>query len=607
MELVYLWVEEYKNIHEQGFNFSPRFRCDYDSVKNELTIDENKDFIPDFFGENINVTAIVGKNGSGKSSIFEILTTFSYGDYLDKKTFLVFFDGESFLFKQSRTGEKLNFKKHKSNSTNKARTIDSLYFGNELSTIFNNPKMQGVKKYAGNIDAFKDETFDLANQNYSINKEKVNRFETFNKRFHFLSNKDKNVFKEINEVLIFDSYRRELHFYEMISAIASNENIKKLIGKENLGENTIFKTLGFNLSNNEEILLYKLIIIFRLYQYEFSEARKENTEDSWKESEKKVKEIVKKIINDFRKENFSRETFLKISDVINEYDSKSNIYSIENINDIQTKYEYKNNEIWIEKNLTSINNSLEIENSLLELLNDSDIVRVDFLNSLDDSYNYFSLSSGERNYIEIFATYIYHLIVQNEEGHNRKFLFLFDEVDLGLHPNWQKRLIKDMVSFASKYYKHSIQLIFTSHSPFLLSDIPKQNIIFLDTDEEGNCKVVDGLHEKKETFGANIHTLLSDSFFMEDGLMGEFAKERINKVISYLREEGYEQEIDFSEPWLKDKETLKRIIEMIGEPFLRKKVMELYYEKYPEEMDKEQRRRELEQQREEIDKELSQL
>ena len=29
MELVYLWVEEYKNIHKQGFNFSPRFRCEF--------------------------------------------------------------------------------------------------------------------------------------------------------------------------------------------------------------------------------------------------------------------------------------------------------------------------------------------------------------------------------------------------------------------------------------------------------------------------------------------------------------------------------------------------------------------------------------------------
>jgi hypothetical protein len=41
MELVYLWVEEYKNIRKQGFNFSPRFRWSYDAEEKELTIDEN--------------------------------------------------------------------------------------------------------------------------------------------------------------------------------------------------------------------------------------------------------------------------------------------------------------------------------------------------------------------------------------------------------------------------------------------------------------------------------------------------------------------------------------------------------------------------------------
>ena len=90
MELVYLWVEEYKNIKEQGFNFSPRFRCEYDKDRNELTIEENEDYIPNFFGENINITAIVGKNGSGKSSVLKkILELFSKKDLFNKKAFLV--------------------------------------------------------------------------------------------------------------------------------------------------------------------------------------------------------------------------------------------------------------------------------------------------------------------------------------------------------------------------------------------------------------------------------------------------------------------------------------------------------------------------------------
>ena len=43
MELVYLWVEEYKNIHKQEFSFSPRFKCEYDEEKNKLeVIDKEK-------------------------------------------------------------------------------------------------------------------------------------------------------------------------------------------------------------------------------------------------------------------------------------------------------------------------------------------------------------------------------------------------------------------------------------------------------------------------------------------------------------------------------------------------------------------------------------
>ena len=80
MELVYIWVEDYKNIQKQGFNFSPKFKCHYDEEKNELTIDENDDYIPDFFGENINVTAIVGKNGSGKSNILNVIINASEDD-----------------------------------------------------------------------------------------------------------------------------------------------------------------------------------------------------------------------------------------------------------------------------------------------------------------------------------------------------------------------------------------------------------------------------------------------------------------------------------------------------------------------------------------------
>ena len=112
----------------------------------------------------------------------------------------------------------------------------------------------------------------------------------------------------------------------------------------------------------------------------------------------------------------------------------------------------------------------------------------------------------------------------------------------------------------------NIHLIITTHSPFLLSDIPKQNIIFLDKDENGNCKVVDGLKEKKQTFGANIHTLLSDSFFMEDGLMGEFAKSKIDKAITLLNKDTLDE---------KELKYCEQIISIIGEPIIKNQLQRI--------------------------------
>ncbi|WP_375605086.1 hypothetical protein [Flavobacterium davisii] len=38
----------------------------------------------------------------------------------------------------------------------------------------------------------------------------------------------------------------------------------------------------------------------------------------------------------------------------------------------------------------------------------------------------------------------------------------------------------------------------------------------------------------KSTFGANIHDLLKDGFFMNKGSIGEFAKKRITETIQWM-------------------------------------------------------------------------
>lgn len=161
---------------------------------------------------------------------------------------------------------------------------------------------------------------------------------------------------------------------------------------------------------------------------------------------------------------------------------------------------------------------------------------------------------------------------------------MLDEVEMGLHPQWQKEfialLLKVLEKSAKRFY---FQIIITSYSPFILSDLPKENVIFLEkyTKEEieensleqkvGNCKNASNEIEINP-FGANIHTLLSHGFFMKNGLMGEFAKTKINEIIDYLNDEKTIDEISTPQ------NQIKSVIDNIGEDLLRVKLTDMHFQ-----------------------------
>jgi hypothetical protein len=81
MEILFIWLEKYRNFTEQGFNFSTEyiFNFEKDQLSGiyNLSIRRNPRFIPNFFNNpNIkNVTAIIGQNGSGKTSVLDFIKT----------------------------------------------------------------------------------------------------------------------------------------------------------------------------------------------------------------------------------------------------------------------------------------------------------------------------------------------------------------------------------------------------------------------------------------------------------------------------------------------------------------------------------------------------
>ena len=118
-----------------------------------------------------------------------------------------------------------------------------------------------------------------------------------------------------------------------------------------------------------------------------------------------------------------------------------------------------------------------------------------------------------------------------------------------------------------------------SHSPVLLSDIPKSNVCFIkriETPDKAKIEIINP--DIDNTFGANIHSLYRESFFMKNGSMGSIATMKINEILKELNsdEEKNNKEM-FSEGKYK---VLENQISLIGEPVIRDSLMNLLISKH---------------------------
>lgn len=129
--------------------------------------------------------------------------------------------------------------------------------------------------------------------------------------------------------------------------------------------------------------------------------------------------------------------------------------------------------------------------------------------------------------------------------------------------NGSGQILNDLLTaIQEEFPRNYFQIIITSHSPIILSDIPQENSIFLKRNEDG--KIVQDKHGI-QTFGANIYTLYKDAFFIKDGLaMGSFARKKINSWIEEIKEGEA------------DADDIKKKLELIGEPIIRKRLEKMF-------------------------------
>ncbi|CAM3351748.1 AAA family ATPase [Vagococcus fessus] len=183
------------------------------------------------------------------------------------------------------------------------------------------------------------------------------------------------------------------------------------------------------------------------------------------------------------------------------------------------------------------------------------------------TFSWKGLSSGEFSLLSLFGRIHKASIEAVEEN----ITLLLDEVDIGLHPTWQLKWLDTFLKVMTETNKEkNIQIIFTTHSPLMVSDMLESNTILV----ESKNKIKE---DKEQTFGTNIYNLYRDGFFLEGnnfGVLGDFSARKIQNVIDELnRIEEYKNDNHIA-----DLEDCKKVIDVIGDPII-KNSLEKKYEK----------------------------
>ncbi len=119
-----------------------------------------------------------------------------------------------------------------------------------------------------------------------------------------------------------------------------------------------------------------------------------------------------------------------------------------------------------------------------------------------------ALSDGYRAYIGWIADLLYHICMGAPKGAklvDNRGIILVDEIDLHLHPEWQRSVIATISETLP-----NLQFVFTTHSPIVAGSVNKENIFVMETTSDG-ASVVRQYDER--IYGLNAEQVLLSSYF----------------------------------------------------------------------------------------------
>ena len=612
MELLYLWIYNYRGIYKQGFNFSSKFNISSVDANDQTTItirqlniSINEDYVNVFPAQLTNITGIVGRNGSGKSTLLHCLKMM-FGQLGRLPTSLIF------CLLETKSNTIHTYYYTAGHASVYPITLEFDYSGVSLPEYTVLPaKPYTVQRFEddnGRIDGlavdlsqvrcgFLTNSFDQhAEEIFKgiINKSTSAELNDYIKREidHQKSSPESLKFNEELNKGIYPSNLKGFRKEELdrwIKFIAFSNRIKN----PHMPDLPRSVKVSLDFRDKDYIINARNILlppgtkdaIATLHAIAMDAVRSDNPNNIDKAFVILIHLGIFYYIlrhNAEKKRNFFIEEFMMQlgAEKINHETLLSTLKRV--ISDTRITSEETNDQI-----NTELGSRLEIAVNELDLSNvqyeyGSDFISFNFpvtqqlwkLISIIYDVNYgrepeflqFSfehgLSSGEEALLRN-CTKLYEI---RKEVRKQPLLLLIDEGDLYYHPEWQRRYVKDLMDIIQVLFNPGqVQVILTTHSPFIVSDLPRRNLLYL-IKENGLCGV-SKRSEHTETFGANIHELFTDAFFLDDSLMGEYASETIEKLIKEIHDETNLTQDKFDNYY-------RKRISIIGEDFIKAKLFE---------------------------------
>lgn len=574
VKLLYFWLEMSENefVKKKGFNISGENFYKYNHYEKKLSYEKKEGYVKEFWGDGISdLSVIVGANGTGKSTVLsEIIRFNSKGD--EGKRIIVYEYNEKVYYMHNLQEKIVTEPFIEYREMEKEEEWETIYGTNSMEQTmylveYNNLE---VGKYTLN--------------DVTLHKERKKIMEDFK------VNQSMKVLEEHIEPGRIANKIRLLNTMSSMEEISKYENVDNIIKlffltKSSFGKYGIDREEKIIIrTNNSNSALSNGLIGEENF---ISSISKNNGENFWEtilqsyhneigffydnricgdkesigiEDVKSIRTEMQNILvqnSENNKENSVEKYFLEAAD---------DLILLQRVVEDSIKKWEENGDYFLVVDFFKCEEFFDRIFDIVQQKRASFILR--YL-----SFELEKRASGEEALLKLYSR-LYWMFYTKK--HKENILLLLDEIDLYMHPQWQRTIVNALIEDVKEIFwgENNVQIIITTHSPIILSDIPKANTIFLKRD--GKHCMIDSNENHKETFGNNVHTLFLDSFFLDEkGTMGEFAEKKINNIIKILRR-GNAKECEY--------EKIKETIECVGDGVIKRKLMELYKKKTGEEI-----------------------